>query len=154
MLNGGCSQNYSKVDRNDLIDQWIFCGRQVQTFYGVDDMMLTLASDESHASFTQVGDETSLPGLVKLVYNSNNYGLYWFMVLITTIFMGFINQFITGGGNQIVLRGSGRHLPCPPDRPSRSHASISVRKLSWKLSHWRWRYPLVNIQKTMENHHF
>ena len=32
---------------------------------------------------------------VQLVYNSNNY--IWFMVLITIVFMGFMNQLITGG---------------------------------------------------------
>ena len=37
------------------------------------------------------------------------------MVLITIVFMGFINPFITGGGNQIVLRGSGDICAHPTD---------------------------------------
>ena len=38
--------------------------------------------------YTMWGPQT----IAKLVYNSNNYGLWMFMVPITIVFMGFINQ--------------------------------------------------------------
>ena len=35
--------------------------------------------------------------IAKLVYNSHNYGLWMFMVYITIVFMGVINQLISRG---------------------------------------------------------